>query len=612
MRRTLAWLVMAVGLAACGGGGGDPTVPTPTSPRPAAVASVTVTVEPGTILAGARATATATVRDATGATLSGRTVTWSSSTPAVATVDASGAVTGVAGGTATIVATVEGQAGSAAITVLAPVASVSVTPGTVALTVGGTQQLTALARDAAGGTLSGRTVTWSSGAPGVATVSAAGVVTAVAPGTAAVTATVEGQSGTVTVTVTPVPVATVSVTPAAPALLVGATQQMTAVPRDAAGAALAGRAVSWTSASPAVATVSPSGMVTGVSVGTAVLTATIEGISGSATVTVSNAPVASVTVSPTAVSLVEGTVQALVATARDAAGAPLAGRPITWSSSNPAVVAVAASGVVSAVAAGTATVTATAEGRSGTATVTVRAVALEPASITTSASAADTARRVIVLDGPTATWSPALSIRNAAGAVLEASAARWVVRDTTRATVSAGGVITGVREGRTFVVAQSVTNAAVADSVLVFVPRNASGPLLRAASPSYRIVTTDTFSITLQVEMRDGKALAAAAFEVAWPGVNAYPFDAFTVTSILTLQPGVVARIAPDLTETARVTFATTTPVSGTVALVRLNCRVRRRGVANQLVLTLNQAVASDLSDQTPMASVLNLMVIVP
>jgi uncharacterized protein YjdB len=603
---------MAVGLAACGGGGGDPTEPPPTPPRPAAVASVTVTVDPGTIPAGARATATATVRDASGATLSGRTVTWSSGTPTVATVDASGTITGVAGGTATIVATVEGQSGSATITVLAPVASVAVTPVTVGLVVGATQQLTAVARDAAGGALSGRTVTWSSAAPGVATVSATGVVTAVAPGTAAVTATVEGRSGTVTVTVTPIPVATVSVTPSAPTLFVGGTQQLTAVPRDAAGTALAGRSVSWSSATPAVATVSTSGMVTGVSAGTAVLTATVEGISGSVTVTVSNAPVASVTVSPTTVSLVEGMVLALVATARDAAGTPLAGRPITWGSSNPAVVAVTASGVVSAVAPGTATVTATAEGRSGTVTVTVRAAALEPASITTSASAADTARRVIVLDGPTATWSPALSVRNGAGAALEPSSVRWVVRDSTRATVSAGGLITGVREGRTFVVAQSVTNPAVADSVLVYVPRNATGPLLRAASPSYRIVTADTFSITLQVEMRDGKALAAAAFEVAWPGSNAFPFDAFTVTSLTTLRDGVVAQLSPDFTETARVTFATTTPVSGTVALVRLNCRVRRRGVASQLVLTLNQAVAGDLSDQTSTASVFNLMVIAP
>jgi formylglycine-generating enzyme required for sulfatase activity len=82
------------------------------------------------------------------------------------------------------------------------VAAVSVSPATASLTVGGTQQLTASARDANGNPLTGRAVTWSSGTTAVANVSSSGVATAVAVGSATITATVEGVTGTAAVTVT--------------------------------------------------------------------------------------------------------------------------------------------------------------------------------------------------------------------------------------------------------------------------------------------------------------------------------------------------------------------------------------------------------------------------
>ncbi|MFN9939410.1 MAG: Ig domain-containing protein, partial [bacterium] len=71
---------------------------------------------------------------------------------------------------------------------------------------GGTAALAASPRTAAGAEVTGRTVSWNSGTPGVATVNAAGVVTAVAPGSATVTATVDGVTGSAAVTVTQMPV----------------------------------------------------------------------------------------------------------------------------------------------------------------------------------------------------------------------------------------------------------------------------------------------------------------------------------------------------------------------------------------------------------------------
>src|SRR5213593_879837 len=166
-----------------------------------------------------------------------------------------------------------------------PVATVSVTPASLSLTAGQTGQLTATPRDSAGNALPGRVVTWVSSNTVVATVSGSGLVTAKAGGSVTITATSEGQSGSAAVTVTTVPVATVSVTPASLSLTVGQTGQLTATPRDSAGNPLAGRVVTWVSSNTVVATVNGSGLVTAKAAGSATITATSEGQSGSATVT---------------------------------------------------------------------------------------------------------------------------------------------------------------------------------------------------------------------------------------------------------------------------------------------------------------------------------------
>jgi len=289
MRSLRVALLASLVLLACTEGEGSPPVaPGGSGPAaPPAVASVGVTITPSSITAGTRATATATVRDGAGNALSGRTVAWSSGNAAIAAVDASGTVTGVAPGTAEITATSEGRFGSATITVTpAPVAAVTISPATASLVLGGTQQLTANARDASGAALTGRPVTWSSGTPAVATVSAAGLVTAIAAGTAIITASIEGVPATATITVTPTPVASVTVTPASFSLPVGGSQPVTATARDAAGTPITGRPVAWTSSTPAVASVSTSGVVTALAVGTATITASIEGRTGTSLLTV--------------------------------------------------------------------------------------------------------------------------------------------------------------------------------------------------------------------------------------------------------------------------------------------------------------------------------------
>jgi len=135
-----------------------------------------------------------------------------------------------------------------------------------------------------------------------------------------ITATSEGQSGTASVTVANVPVASVTVSPTAPNMYVGGTVQLTATPKDAAGNVLSGRVIAWASPNTAIATVSATGLVTGVAVGAATITATSEGQNGTAAVTVSTVPVASVTLSPATANVFVGATTQLSATLKDAAG----------------------------------------------------------------------------------------------------------------------------------------------------------------------------------------------------------------------------------------------------------------------------------------------------
>src|SRR2546425_4248149 len=117
-------------------------------------------------------------------------------------------------------------------------------------------------------------------------VSSSGLVTGKVAGTATITATSEGQSGTSAITVVHVPVVSVTVAPSSATAQVGSTVQLTATPKDAGGNPLTGRTVTWASGNTSVATVSPSGLVSGATVGSATITATSEGQSGTAAITV--------------------------------------------------------------------------------------------------------------------------------------------------------------------------------------------------------------------------------------------------------------------------------------------------------------------------------------
>jgi uncharacterized protein YjdB len=128
------------------------------------------------------------VSDASGNTLTGRFIAWTSNQTSVATVTGSGLVTGVSTGTAIISATSEGKVGTATVTIQPGVPTVTVTPNSATLDILGRVKLTAVVRDPSG-TIINPSVSWSSSNTLVAQVASDGTVTAMfTQGTAIISA----------------------------------------------------------------------------------------------------------------------------------------------------------------------------------------------------------------------------------------------------------------------------------------------------------------------------------------------------------------------------------------------------------------------------------------
>jgi hypothetical protein len=171
------------------------------------------------------------------------------------------------------------------------VTSVEVTPPSASLSVGTTTTLQATVKDQNGNAMTGQTVTWSTSNAAAATVNTSGVVSGVAAGSATITATSAGKSGTSAITVTAVApvVTTVTVTPASASIVAGTTTTLQAMVKDQNGNVMTGQTVIWSTNNAAAATVSSAGVVSGIAAGSATITATSSGKSGTSAITVTAA-----------------------------------------------------------------------------------------------------------------------------------------------------------------------------------------------------------------------------------------------------------------------------------------------------------------------------------
>lgn len=279
--------VAATLLAGCGGGdqGRDPILGVPA----ATLVSLAVTPVAPSIALGTtqQFTATATYSDNSTQAVS---ATWTSATPAVATVAASsGLATSASVGGTVVSASYNGKTAAATLTVTpATLLSIAVAPQAPTVQIAATRQLavTGTYSDASTQDLTS-SATFVSATPASATVSSSGLVTGAALGTSVITATSNGKSATTTVTVPAATLASISVTPAASTVLVGDVQQFVATATYSDNTtAFVTAAATWSSSSPSIGTVAANGVATGIAAGATTITATVGATSASAALTV--------------------------------------------------------------------------------------------------------------------------------------------------------------------------------------------------------------------------------------------------------------------------------------------------------------------------------------
>ena len=168
--------------------------------------------------------------------------------------------------------------------------SVSVTSSTLTVAVGSTQQLTAMATYSDGSTTNiNSTATWSVTPQAFASINSSGLATGVAVGSTIVTASLSGISGSESLTVTAATgaVTSISVLPATASIAVGTTQQFTATATYIDGStANVSSTATWAATTPAAATINSYGLATGSTADATMITATLSGISGNASLSV--------------------------------------------------------------------------------------------------------------------------------------------------------------------------------------------------------------------------------------------------------------------------------------------------------------------------------------
>lgn len=308
-------------------------------------------------------------KDASGKTLEGRQVAWEARTQSVATVDRnSGVVTAVAPGETAIIIKADGQEAISSIRVLQPVMGVVALPDSMDVALTTTRQISVQVIGPNGTALTNRAVAFSSDDPATVVVNGSGLVTPLKLGITSVRVRVAGVlRATVRVRVIGEPVAGVRILPLEAFMLVrvGQTRQLTAECLSATNAVLPGRPLVWSSTNPAVAAIDQSGVVTGVSLGSATIAVRCDNTAtGTVSMSVTPVRVASVAITPATLDVRFGTQAQLNAVPRDSVGTILSivGRTVVWETNNFPVAMVNQSGLVGGNGNGTAEIKVTVDG----------------------------------------------------------------------------------------------------------------------------------------------------------------------------------------------------------------------------------------------------------
>jgi uncharacterized protein YjdB len=383
-------------------------------------------------------------------------VTWRSLTPDIATVNPNtGVVLAIAPGTASIEGTFGTLVDSATFAVMeATVETLSITPESASVARGNPTQFAAVATYTNGVS---RTVTavagWSSEDTGVATINDAGVARGEAPGTATITASFGGQSGSAVLTVTDAELTGLSVLPAEASVPAGNTQRFIAEAEYSDGTSVAVSPI-WTTSASEVATITAQGEALGRRRGEADIIASFGGLQAEATLTVTNAVVVGLLIAPSNPAIPAGTTLPFTVTATysDGTTGPI---QATFTSSNTQRLQInSATGLATGVAAGNVTVTATAQGLSSSTTAQVTSGRLEGLVVTPNARSVPLGNQVALAANATYTDGRTIVVTTAAG---------WSTSNANVATVQDGVVTT---RGRGTAIITAAFNGATANSTI--------------------------------------------------------------------------------------------------------------------------------------------------
>lgn len=363
-----------------------------------------------------------------------KTVTWTSSNPAVASVSSSGYVNALSAGTAIITATCGNVSATCSVTVTDPIieaTSVTLSSTSLFLTPGESQTLTATV---APYNATDKTVTWTSSDTSVATVDAGGTVTAIAQGSARITATCGSVSASCAVTVEIVEASSILLSASSIQINIGedVVIEATVMPENTTD-----KTVTWTSSNPGVASVDANGKVTGVAFGTASITASCGVAKARCSVIVTRTQAQSITLNFTELTMYPGDSETLVASVLPA---EVADKNVAWSSSDPSVVRVSNSGVVKAIAPGNAVIKAKVDNVETECSVTVLAVEAQGITLSETSIAikeTETFRLIATVMPENTTYNTVT----------------WTTSDPAIATVDAEGLVTAVAEGNAIITA---------------------------------------------------------------------------------------------------------------------------------------------------------------
>lgn len=467
-----------------------------------AFTSLSIDPPASTIAAGLSTQLTATARLADGTQQPvNHLVTWSSSSPSVASIDTGGEVTAHQAGGVTITATLGELSAIASVTVGQPrLTAIALTPANPTVPLGGMLPLVATGTYTDGSTRDLTTmVSWSSAQPAVVSVSLIGQVTGLVVGATMISATSGNVRGSTTVTVGPPVLASLAVTPANPSLAIGQSRDLVATGTLTDGSSMdLTAAVTWSSSAPAVATVSnvagSRGRATAVAVGSATIKATMGMIEGQTNLTVGPAVLVSVVVAPGVVSVPLGRTQQFTATGTMSDGAQVAlTATATWTSTATAIATVSdvagSKGLATTRALGTTTISATSGMVTGSATMVVAGPALEgltvlPADSSLAVGATRPMRAVGAMsDGSTPDLTALVT---------------WSTSNAARATITAAGVARGVAVGAVTITAQQgmvtgTTGLTVTPAELVSIAVTPPNPTVPAGA-TQQLTATGTYS----------------------------------------------------------------------------------------------------------------------